>query len=132
MLPGRLDQLRPDDLRRVQGLHRLLEDHRDLPTAELGHLLLAGDDQIVGVEQRLPRDRRGSGVLHQPHQRERRHGLSAPGLTDDAEELPAVDAEGQLANQGDRRRATVEIDGEVTHVQQRHGAPLPGGKSGPS
>ena len=49
----RFGHLVPDGEDRVQGAHRILEDHRDLPAAHLPQVPVAKLQEVAPLEQRL-------------------------------------------------------------------------------
>jgi hypothetical protein len=91
--PQRLRDLRPDLERRVERRHRVLEDHRDLAAADVLHLPVVELRQVLAVEEDRPAyDLRGR-FRNETHDRERRDGLAATGLTDDPERLALLHVE---------------------------------------
>ncbi len=85
----RLGQLVADREHGVEARHRLLEDHRDLPAADVVHLLLAQREQVGPREVDLARRDLPGRDVDQAHDRERGHALAAAGLADDGQ-APAV------------------------------------------
>jgi hypothetical protein len=89
LLPGkvqvtaeRLRDLRPDRQRRIERGHRILEDHRDLQAPDVLHLPALQRRELLPVEERGAGDHSARG-LHESHDRECRHRLSAARLADD-------------------------------------------------
>ena len=102
--PDRLGDLLADREDRVERGHRLLEDHRDVVAADLRHLVLVERREVLTVEDDVRAGLDATGRVDELHDRERGHGLAAPGLTDDAEraalrdrEVDAVDGPDQAA-----------------------------------
>ena len=90
-----LDELLSDGKHRIQGGHRLLENHRDLLAADLTHLILGHLYDIFSLEEDLaaldlPR------LLDQSHDRERSHALSTAGLTYDTQRFSFLYIEGNI------------------------------------
>ena len=83
---NRLDKLRADSEEGVQRGERILKDHRDLVAADRAHLLLAGAEQVLAVEDRLAAYLRVGGA-RQAHDRQRANGLAGARFADDAERL---------------------------------------------
>jgi len=86
-----LGDLRADRHHRVQGGHRLLEDHGDLAAAVAAHGLRAEAEQVGAAEADAPGHAGGWG--QQAKDRERGGGLARAGLADQAEGLAGVDRE---------------------------------------
>ena len=77
-----------DRLDRVEGVHRSLEDHRDVVPAVRADGLLPAREDVLAVEHApRPATRRVRG--QEAHDREHRRRLSAAGLADEAERSPA-------------------------------------------
>ena len=77
---------------RVERGHRLLEDHRDRVAADVPHLLVGHREEVAAREPDRALDD-PAGPLDEPHDRERRDALAAPGLADDAQGLAVADPE---------------------------------------
>src|SRR5262249_837880 len=87
-----LRDLAPDGIERMQSREWILEDHRDVPAAQLAHLLVRQADEVAAVQQDLPGDGGPLRVM-QPENGQARHALAGAGLADDAERLAAVERE---------------------------------------
>jgi hypothetical protein len=72
---NRFDDLVADPVEGMQAGHRVLEDHRDLGTHELLHVLLRHADQLLAVEPDLTRYLRRLPV-DQAHDRLGGHALA--------------------------------------------------------
>ena len=102
--PHRLDELAADRERRVEVAHRLLRHVGDPRAAQLVDRLDVGTDQLDAVEHdRAAEDL--AGRRQQAEHGERRLGLARAGLTDEADDLAAVDGERHVVD--DRLVATV-------------------------
>ena len=88
---GRLRDLPADPVDRVEGGHRVLEDHRDLAATDLAHLVLADPGHVLALEHHLAADDPARPL--QPHDAQRGHRLTAPGFADDAEGLARIQLE---------------------------------------
>ena len=82
MQPGRLADLPADLKHGVERGHRVLEDHRDLPSPNLPHLVFAELGEVLALEHHFAAHDL-AGPL-QTHDAESSHGLAATGLPDDA------------------------------------------------
>ena len=90
MLLYGLDDLLPDLHRRIHTGHRILEDHRDVLSTNLLHVLFGGRNDILATQSDL--------AVHDLRRRHRiqlhdglcRHGFTAAGLTDDSEHLAFI------------------------------------------
>ncbi len=96
----RLVDLVADRHHRVQGRHRLLEDHADVLAADAGHLAPGQLHQVAALEQDPPRDA-GRRLGDEPEDRERGQRLARAALADDAD---AIHRRGPRTTL-DRRRA---------------------------
>jgi hypothetical protein len=79
-------------LDRVECTAWLLEDHRNVFTAQATYLILGHLCDVATVEQNLSGDDL-TGVLDEPHDRQRSNGLAAPGFSDDSKDFTAVDVQ---------------------------------------
>jgi hypothetical protein len=109
----------------VQRRHRLLEDHRDVGAADAAHRGVGRARQIehlavAAAEGHAAVDDAAAAVFHQPHQRERGHGLARARLADDGQRLAAFDMEGQVLDRIDHPFGGRESDVEV--VDRQHAA----------
>ena len=114
----RLADLAPDREHRVQARHRVLEDHRDLPAADVPQLLVG--------ELRSGRDPRKSALPAVDATRPGRipssasdgDALAAAGLADDPERLAGRDVERDPVDGVDRPARGPELDTEVLDRQE--------------
>ena len=108
-----LDDLPADPHRRVQRGHGVLEHRAEMlaadgpaqPGRSVQHVLSAHGDGAGRDRGRLTRQ--------QAQQRHAEHALAGPGLTDQAEDLPAPDLQADAADRLDVQRAPAERDGQV-------------------
>ena len=107
--------LRPHGVDRVQGRHRLLEDHRDVLAAHGTDIGLIGPQQLPAGE--LDTSGHTAVTGQQAQQRHRTGTLSGPGLPHDGEHFAGP----HLVVQADRRRdpflVHAEIHAEVPDLQ---------------
>jgi hypothetical protein len=115
--PQALLDLTADGEDRVQRGHRLLEDERDLVAANPPQPPRRCAEQVVAVEARATRDRRGR--REEAQQRHRGHALPAARLADDSEHLALGEREAHLVDRVHDARVGVEADGEVGDLEQR-------------
>src|SRR5206468_1247381 len=96
----RLDDLVADPMDRVEGGHRVLEDHRDAVAANRLELVVGGGRQLLALVADRSRDP-GVRPSGEPENRHRGDRLAAAGLPDDAEHLPGLEREGDAADRVD-------------------------------
>ena len=114
----RLDDLVADPVDRVEGGHRVLEDHRDPVAPDPSQLGLARVQQLLATQPRGaldPRVRRAG----QAEDRLRGDALARARLADDRQYLAGGETEGDLV---DRLQPTAfgdEPDSQVAHGEQR-------------
>jgi hypothetical protein len=114
--PQRLRDLVPDGEERVEGAHRVLEDHRDVGAAQPAQPLRVGTDEFLALEP--DRASRHAAAAEQPEHRERRHALARSGLPHHGKGLARRHAERHPGHGLDRPGRRREPHGEVTHVEQ--------------
>ncbi len=115
-----LGDLQPDRDHRVQRGERVLEDHAHVAAAAVPHLPVGEPQQVGALERHLAGDR-VAALGQQPHDRQRRHGLAATGLADQADGLAGLHREAHAVDGRERfRAAPVEDDLEVADVEQCH------------
>ena len=90
-----LDELLSDGEHRIQGGHRLLENHRDLLAADLTHLVLGHLYDILSLKEDLAALDL-TRLLDQSHDGERGHTLSTAGLTYDTQRFSLLHIEGNI------------------------------------
>ena len=100
MRQHRLDHLRPDAEHRVQRHHRILEDHRDAPAAEVAHLARRQPDEILALEQDAAADD-PAGRIDEAEDREAGDRLARAGLADEPQHLAAADLEADAVDRLD-------------------------------
>ena len=88
-----------DAVDRAQGVHGLLEHHRQLHPAQLVHLLFRDGQQVFALKHGLAGDLRSLGV--EPEQRHGQGGLAAAGLAHDAQRVALVDGQAYIPNRHD-------------------------------
>ena len=117
----RLDDLVADALDRVEGVHRALEDHRDVAPAMRSEAVLAARQDVLAVQQHAARDARVG--RQQPHQGEAERRLPAARLAHQAQALAARERElGSLHRVELAARPRLEPDVQVLHLE--HGRAL--------
>ena len=111
-----LSDLAADRKDRVKRGHRLLENHRNLRTANRPHLGLAKREQVTALEQdRSPDD---TAVLGQkPHYREHAHRLTRPRLTDQAHQLSRRNREAHAVDRAYLTVSRQKRGSEVFHIK---------------
>ena len=108
----RLRNLIADGEDGIQRRHRLLEDQRDFAAAEPAQLALAERHQVASAKvNRAAED--AARRLHQPHDRECRHRLAAPGLADKRQRLALSHAEAHVVHGDDRAAASRKARREI-------------------
>ncbi|MNH23550.1 hypothetical protein D3C79_834520 [compost metagenome] len=124
-----LHQLIPDRLHRVEGRHRLLEDHGDTVAAHLVHLIRRQRQQLLPLKA----DRAGHHLTvrlgQQPHDGEGGDALAAAGLADKAEGLARLHREADAVEHLDLAVIDGELHLEIAHLEDGglgigHGLPL--------
>ena len=80
-------ELTADGEHRVEGSHRLLEDHADLVAADVADLLLVHLDDIFAFEEDLAGDYLSGRVRDQAEDREGANGLPAAALAHESDDL---------------------------------------------
>jgi hypothetical protein len=127
----RLDQLVPNRVDRIERRHRVLEDHRDVITADVSHLPVGQRQEV----SRLAVDRKGDRTVddsarrarHQPHQAQGGDALAAARFAHDAEGFAFLDMERDIVDGEDHARAGEELRLEVLHLEDvASSARLPG------
>ena len=89
----RFCQLRADLHERVEGSHRVLEDHRDALTTDFAELAFGDFQKINAAEKRLPAVNATGRLRDQPKQGLAGDGLARARFPDDSECLPGIDLE---------------------------------------
>src|SRR5215472_12768360 len=96
MQPDRFRDLLAHGVYRIEGGHRLLEDHRDLGAADGAHGRGSGTREIDALaagtlEVEPPGADRPAAVLDEPHERQRRDGFAGARFAYDRDRLAARD-----------------------------------------
>ena len=112
----RLGDLVADGLGRVKRGQRVLEDHRDLVAADPAQILVLQADKLTAVELDRAADD-GSARRQQSHDRQPRHGLAAARFPDDAEGLPGVDMQVDVADGLYDRAGELDMRRQVLDVK---------------
>ena len=102
----------------VERGHRLLEDHRDRPSANLSEPAGRCRHEILALEQHLAADDL-AGAGEEAHDRAQRHALAAARLADEPERLAGPDRERHPLDRVDRSAGERELDPQVAHVEER-------------
>ena len=101
MRADRLDQVLVDALQRVERCHRVLEDHRDVPPSDLGHLSLTLLHEVLAVEPNLTTHDLAR-LRYQAHDRAAHCRLAARRLAYQAQCLPSADGQVHVIDTADR------------------------------
>src|SRR5436190_3670283 len=122
----RLRDLIADREHRIQRRRRLLEDERDLRSADRLHLALARRGEVAALEAHAA-GRDASRRLDETENRQRRHRFAAARLADEAERFPGLDVEADVVDHGhwtavrvEHRREIVDPEERVQSVQPVH------------
>ena len=113
-----LAHLLADLIDRVQGGHRILEDHRDIVTANVLHLFLSHfEDRTTAIANvaALDLSRRHRDKTHDGHGG---HGLTGAGLTDDAKGFAAIERVGHTVDSANDAILGMEIHLKVIDLEQ--------------
>src|SRR2546427_2640563 len=89
----RLRDLTADRQDRIQARHRVLEDHRDVLTADAPDVVIVHLQDVLTVEHDRTRDDLPRRLRDEAHERQCGHGFSATGLAHDAERFAGGDLE---------------------------------------
>src|SRR5437879_2308624 len=99
--------------------HPLPNYHRDPLAADPLHLALALRQELLTVQQHRAAQDAGRGPRREPQDREARHALPRPRLTDEAQRLALGHAEGHAVDSPDRAPARDETGLEVPDLDDR-------------
>ena len=116
-----LGELGGDFEKRIQGGHRVLENHRDPFSPDTAELAVGGLQEIRAIEDRLAgvnfswrlRDESNQGVTG--------NGFSRPRLTDDSDSLSFFNRKRNIFDGVNHTVAGVESGSEVLDVEEWHG-----------
>ena len=114
----RLRQLPADAQARVQGGHRLLEDHGDVAAAQAADLLVVQVQQVLIVEQHPAADDAPGRAGNQPQQRHGGDALAGAAFADDGQDLAFLHIEADLVDRMDLVAVLLEDGVQVLHVEQ--------------
>jgi hypothetical protein len=115
--PDALDDLIPDAEHRIKGRHRLLEDHRDAPTAQRIQLARRQATQPAALEFDLTRCNCGALRFFEAQDRQRADGLAAARLTHQAHGLPRVHVEARSIDGTERLVGTAKAHRQAPDAQ---------------
>ena len=113
-----LAHLLADLINRVQRGHGILEDHRDVVTANMLHLLLGHiEERVTAIQDAAALDlsRRHGDEAHDGH---RGHGLTGTGLADDAEGLATIERIGDAVDGMDDTVLGMEVHLEIIDLEE--------------
>src|SRR5450759_3712048 len=113
----RLRDLVADAEHRVQGGHRLLEDHRDVVSADLLHRGLRECEEVLAPEPDLSTCDR-CVPFEQAHDRQRAKALSASGFADEADSPAGRYGQVQAANRSNNAPVDPELDMSLIHISE--------------
>ncbi len=121
----RLDHLGVDPQYRVEGHHRVLEDHGDAVASERAHALGARLCQVLALEAHDAGDDAARGI-DKADDREARDGLAAARLSDQTQHLARGDLQAHPVHRLDDAALGEEVRSEVFDLQGpwREYAPL--------
>src|SRR6266850_1658419 len=114
-----LRHLPPDGEERIEGRHRILQDHGDAPATDAAQLALALAGQVFSVEDdAASHDARGAG--QEPDDGQARRRLTAPRLTDEAQALALVQREAHAIHRSHDACPTEreEVGPEIGHFEE--------------
>src|SRR5690606_9224338 len=88
------------------------------PAANFAHLLFGQLEQIAPIEHDAARDDPAGRLCEQPHDTERRNGLTAAGFPDQRHDLARPDLVGQPFNRTNHAGRRYEVDVEIVDLEQ--------------
>ena len=115
MNPDRLSDLFTDGAHRVEGVHRPLEHHRDVPPAVRPHAAITTGKDVDPVEQDLTGDL--SVGWQQSHHRQHQGGLATSRLPDDPEPVTRVQGNRDATDCVQVPELNVELNVQVANLQ---------------
>src|SRR5712692_4296116 len=118
MLAQRLGDLTADAEHRVEGGHRVLEDHRQLAPAQPPQRLARQRVEIAPVDPDLAAHPRA--VRQEPQDRARQHRLARAGFADNAERAARCERQAHARHGAERTALGRQHDREVVDLEQRH------------
>jgi hypothetical protein len=114
----RLDHLRVDPQHRIEGHHRILEDHGDARPAQLAHLAVGQTDEVAALESDPAADD-PSRRIDQTHDRESGDRLAGPRFADQAQNAALRDFERHAVDRLDDARPGLEPGRQILDDQRR-------------
>src|SRR5262245_56471545 len=126
-----LADLRADGQHRVEGGHRLLEDHRDVVAAHCAHLCFVELEQVPAIELDRATDDPAGRIGDEPHHGERRHALAAAGFADDRQRLTRAQREREVVDRPDDSEPGEEVRPQPRHVENGPSRALLGTRRSP-
>ena len=117
----RFANLLGDHVQRIEGRHRLLEDHAHHAAAHVQKPRLVRAEHFLAVHQHAAAGMVRLRIGQQLQHRERRHGLAGAGLAHEGHRLAGVDVEGDAAH----RRRVAEAHVQIAHFQELGHPPSP-------
>ena len=117
----RLGQLPADGEHRVEGGHRLLEDHADLVAADVPDLVLVHLEDVFAFEENLAADDLAGRVRNKPEHREGADTLAATTLTHQSENLARHDVIADAVDRLNRPLFSEKVRAKVAYLQQWFG-----------
>ena len=113
-----LGDLPADRIDRVEGHHRLLEDHADLGAAQVRKRAVAHRHHILPGELDAARKLRPAG-REQPHQGAQGDALAGAGLAQNAEHLARIEGEGDAVHRVHGGVPSGEADRDILRAKDR-------------
>ncbi len=110
-----LGDLVTDLVDRIQGCHRILEDHRDALAADLTELLVAQVQHLLAAE--LHRAGDPGALRQQTHDRQRCHRLTGARLAHDPEDLAGANRVAHAPHCADKTIFGGKLNIEVGHLE---------------
>ena len=117
----RLGDLHANGQRRVEGRHRLLEDHGDAIAANGPDVAVAHLDQVAALEQDFAGDDLAGRVGNQPEDRQCRHTLARARFAYHRHGFASVDVERHVVHRRHDTAIGTKARGQATHLQQGFG-----------
>ena len=117
----RFAHLLGDHVQRIEGRHRLLEDHAHHAAAHVQKPRLVRAEHFLAVHQHAAAGMVRLRIGQQLQHRERRHGLAGAGLAHQGHRLAGIDVEGDAAH----RRRVAEAHVQIAHFQELGHPPSP-------
>ena len=114
----RLHDLEADRQHRVERCHRLLEDHRDVASPDLAHLVFAEIEQVLPPEQDAARDHSSRRPRKEPHDGERGHRLAATRLADERHDLAGAHPVGDALDRAHDAARRHEVHVKIFDLEQ--------------